>query len=88
MVTRTSLVSKKCAFKIAIGLRDAIKNGVAHIPNKKGNAFLAVRYLTGETAWRVLGKSSGFWFLDKNGRDVTKSVLFVMQSVHINYLFF
>lgn len=66
--------------KIFLAMRAAVKSrSCEYVRNRKGKAFLAVRYLTGEKAWQLLGKSSGFWFLDAKGRDVSELVLECLQ---------
>jgi Holliday junction resolvase len=80
-VNKTSLSHKTTQEKLKIFIRKAlVTKQCQHIANKKGKAYIAVRYLTGDTAWQVLGKSSGFWFLDSTGRDITKLVL---QSLRV-----
>lgn len=41
---------------------------VEHIKNRKGNAFIAVRYRKNKYV-------SGFHFSDKSGKDITKMIL-------------
>lgn len=75
-MNKNSLSHITIGLKIFLAMRLAMKSrSCHHVMNRKGRACLAVRYLTGEQAWRVLGKSSGFWFLDKTGRDITATVL-------------
>lgn len=75
-ISITSLLHINTKSKLFAAMRKTakLKHCVAHLYNKKKQCFLACRYLTGAIAWRILGVSSGFMWLDKNNKDVTKQV--------------
>ncbi len=66
--------------KIFLAMRAAAKSRtVQSVNNRKGGLFLTVSYLTGELAWQVLGRSSGFLFQDAKGKNVTQLVLSTLK---------
>lgn len=66
--------------KIFLAMRAAVKSRTQQtVNNRKGGLFMTVLYLTGELAWQVLGKSSGFLFRDAKGRNVSELVLSTLE---------
>lgn len=69
--------------KIYLAMRAAVKSrNCEYVRNRKGGLFMTVMYVTGDHVWRILGKSSGFVFLDAKGNDVTKLVLSVLKTTN------
>ncbi len=57
--------------------RSSSKLNISHmhsIANNKGKVYLHCHYLVGDTAWNVLGKSSGFYWQDENLTNITDIV--------------
>lgn len=81
MINALSLAHIKTGINIFLAMRRAVKFGAACVRNRKGGVFLSVEYLTGDIAWRLLGKSSGFVFRDTKGRDVSALVLQSLKNV-------
>jgi len=77
MITSTTLKNPALQDKIRHAIKGAAnlnKNKKSIVVNRKGKTFLRCHYLTGSTAWHILGVSSGFGWLDSKGKDVTKVV--------------
>lgn len=60
--------------KILLAMRNALKSRLQDVKNSKGKTCLKVIYLTGAAAWKLIGKVSGFMYLDANGKDITTLV--------------
>ena len=54
--------------------------GVANVFNAKGKLSITVCYLVGEAAWSLLGVSSGFYFIDAKGKNITALVLRALRG--------
>lgn len=75
-ITSTSLTHNNVQCRIAASmLRTSKLNWKwCHVFNKKGNPFLTCCYIEGVLAWALLGYSSGFLWLDRNGNNVSETV--------------
>jgi hypothetical protein len=84
----TTLARLNRAIRDAVNSRSAFRrrsnkavHGVARVLNAKGKVSIVVCYLVGQAARAVLGTSSGLYFTDAKGRDITAMVLRAIRGV-------
>lgn len=84
MITKTSLSNLSTQAKIAGALRRAIKKGYHTVTNRKGKPSFTIQYLTGDVAWEIIGKPSGFYAIElRTMRDVTEALYHSLGGVYV-----
>jgi hypothetical protein len=72
MITKTS-INTTVILKLLKAFREAQKHGIAHVRNRKGNAFLAVRKF-------IVNGKVFFQVLDKHGNNVKRLITSMVCS--------